>query len=130
MWFGMDATQLKPLSDALEELDWSKSEDKIRELSTADPTTNDDLKKLIRRLVEKGVAEDAARRLIAAWALASEKMRKENYEKIRELKATRRPIVQCQVCGRKAFYWAPCYVAPMIIDWEDIVLPEYHGRKL
>ena len=35
------------------------------------------------------------------------------------MKRVRRPIVQCQVCKRTANYWAPCYVAPMIIRYEE-----------
>jgi AAA+ superfamily predicted ATPase len=127
-WFGVPVEALKPLSDALHELGWD-SEAKILELSTADPSTNEDLKQLVKKLIAKGIDEGAAKKLIRQWAVASEQMRKQKYqEQIDKLMASRKPIVQCQVCKRTANYWAPCYVAPMIIGWKRLRFRSLRGE--
>ncbi len=39
----------------------------------------------------------------------------------RKLKS-KRPIIQCQMCGKTGNYWAPCFVAPVQIGEEDFVI--------
>ena len=85
-----------------------------------------------QRLVSMGMEPGEAERLLEAYVEAhrnstSERLRQEAAR--RELERTkqtvRTPIVQCQVCKSTANYWAPCWVAPMEIGYEENEVPVY-----
>lgn len=129
-WYGMDIkTEVTPLSDALEEFGWA-GEQKIEELSKGNPDSDADWQVLIRQLQKKGVHVDVAKQIVKKWIIASEKMRRDRYEaEVQAKLKNRKPIIQCQVCKSTANYWAPCYVAPMQIGWEEVEIAAFKGRR-
>ena len=58
----------------------------------------------------------AERERLIREAKSAEERRIREAEALKE--RTKKPIVQCQVCKRTANYWAPCFVAPMVIGYE------------
>ena len=77
-------------------------------------------------LRKQGVDYDEAKRFAKKYLEALNEQRRLKFEA--EKQATlrgRRPIVQCQVCKRTGFGWAPCWVAPRQIGWEDVDVGEF-----
>lgn len=128
-WNGMDIErELLPLNEVLERLGWTAKE-KIDELLKGDPDSDDE-QKIVKELIKKGMDPSVAKQIVRKWVEASEVQRKKQYDaEVEALLKGRKPIVQCQVCKRTANYWAPCYVAPTQIGWEEVQIPTFKGRK-
>jgi Cdc6-like AAA superfamily ATPase len=128
-WNGMDVkTELIPLNTALEKLGWD-GEEKVNELTSSDPNA-DNVAPLLIELTKAGMKIDTAKAVVKKWIDAAELVRKQRHEAEVEARLrARKPIVQCQVCKRTANYWAPCPVAPKLIGYEDVELPQHRSLK-
>lgn len=127
-WNGMDVEkELRPLNDLLDSIKWI-SDEKINQLIDSGPES-EDAQTLVNGLIKKGLSKSTARNIVNKWIEASEVQRKKRHAaEVQAKLLSRRPIIQCQVCKRTAYYWTPCPVAPMQIGWEDVNIPIFQAR--
>jgi AAA+ superfamily predicted ATPase len=131
-YFGMDVqTELLPLNTVVEfELDLAPEQ--IQELAKA--SVNDSTARQAIELLSKKVGNmNKATQIFQKWQSAQKQAIKQAEQEKEDMEAemkmlnqmmTIRPIVQCQVCKATAEYWAACWVAPMVIGWNQYPLNE------
>jgi len=122
-YFGMAMDDLTVINPALEEL---FTGEKMEQMLNRLAVRGEEFDSLRDRLVIQGLEPAEAVRIIESYIEArnnstKERLRREakRRELEREKQISRKPIVQCQVCGRTANYWAPCWVAPKEIGYEE-----------
>lgn len=119
-YYGMKiSTELTPLNNVLEG-EMGLNCDQVDSLSNDSAGTSAHMQEAARKLSQVLGDLVTAVTVIKKWQEAKKKAEEERRkaeEAIRQALDARVPIVQCQVCGRTAEYWAPCYVAPKIIGY-------------
>lgn len=125
-WFGMSPKDLQLVNDILTN-NGMTTEDIIKEISEKGPAWD----KALKLLENSGVDLSTAERIMEEYRNGLKESFKEKEESDVKVvsafeltKIMQRPIVQCQeLCKRTANYWAPCFVAPKIIGYEEIEVP-------
>ena len=129
-YFGMDRESLLKMDKVLKLL--VIDEQKTKELCT-DGAESEAGRQVIKLLQEDDPKMDVstAKGLLSRWVEAQDSAREDREKKddeaatkqkqealLDESIVLRRPIIQCQMCKSTGFYWAPCWVAPMVIGYD------------